>query len=128
MKKIILVVEDNIILSEMYSYKLTLEWYDVHLAYDGVQAVAFIFEWSIVPNLIILDIMMPHMNGFEALEKIRSDVRFDDTKIIVLSNLNERKDRERCFALGADDFLLKAIITPKDLIEHIWDLLKEYDS
>jgi CheY-like chemotaxis protein len=63
--------------------------------------------------------MMPHMNGFEALEKIRSDVRFDDTKIIVLSNLNERKDRERCFALGADDFLLKAIITPKDLIEHI---------
>ncbi len=43
--------------------------------------------------------MMPNMNGFEALEKIRSDNRFDETKIIIFSNLNERKDREKCFAL-----------------------------
>ena len=70
---------------------------------------------------------MPNMNGFETLEKIRADHRFDDTKIIVFSNLNERKDRERCFALGADDFLLKATITPKDLITHVSDLLKQYE-
>ncbi len=127
MKETILIVEDNALISEMYIFKLKLEWYNTHLASDGVEAVKFIFEWSIVPDLIILDIMMPNMNGFEALEKIRSDSRFDDTKIIIFSNLNERKDRERCFALGADDFLLKATITPKDLIEHIWNLLKQYD-
>ncbi len=127
MKETILVVEDNALISEMYIFKLKLEWYNTYLASDGEEAVKFIFEWSIVPDLIILDIMMPNMNGFEALEKIRSDSRFDDTKIIIFSNLNERKDRERCFALGADDFLLKATITPKDLIEHIWNLLKQYD-
>lgn len=71
--------------------------------------------------------MMPNMNGFEALEKIRSDSRFDETKIIIFSNLSERKDREKCFALGADDFLLKATVTPKDLIEHVGNLLKQYD-
>lgn len=127
MKETILVVEDNVLLAEMYTYKLKLEWYDVHLASDGEKAVKFIFEWSIIPDVIILDIMMPNMNGFDALEKIRSDSRFDETKIIVFSNLNERKDRERCFALGADDFLLKATITPKDLIDHVGDLLKQYD-
>jgi two-component system alkaline phosphatase synthesis response regulator PhoP len=92
-------VEDNILISEMYIYKLKREGYDVHLASDGLQAVQFIFEGTIVPDLIILDIMMPNMNGFEALEKIRSDDRFNETKIVIFSNLNERKDRERCFAL-----------------------------
>lgn len=127
MKATILVVEDNVLLSEMYTFKLKREWYDVHLAPDGAEAIKFIFEGAVVPDLIILDIMMPNMNGFEALEKIRSDARFENTKIVIFSNLNERKDRERCFALGADDFLLKATITPKDLIEHVWDLLKQYD-
>ncbi len=127
MKETILVVEDNVLIAEMYTYKLKLEGYDVHLATDGVEAVKFIFEWSIIPDLIILDIMMPNMNGFDALEKIRSDSRFDETKIVIFSNLNERKDRERCFALGADDFLLKATVTPKELIAHVWDLLKQYD-
>ncbi len=122
-KTTILVVEDNPLISEMYMYKLQLEWYDAYLASDGVEAVKFIFEWTIIPEIIILDIMMPNMNGFDALEKIRSDDRFNETKIIIFSNLNERKDRERCFALGADDFLLKANVTPKDLIEHVWSLL-----
>ena len=126
-KPIILVVEDNPLISEMYIYKLKLEWYDAHLASDGVEAIRFIFEWEITPEIIILDIMMPNMNGFDALEKIRSDSRFDETKIIIFSNLNERKDRERCFALGADDFLLKATVTPKDLIVHVGDLLNQYD-
>jgi two-component system cell cycle response regulator len=63
--------------------------------------------------------MMPNMSGFDVLERVRADSRFDETKIIVFSNLNERKDREQCFALGADDFLLKAMITPKDLVQHI---------
>ena len=122
-KATILVVEDNPLISEMYMYKLKLEWYDAYLASDGLEAVKFIFEWSIVPDIIILDIMMPNMNGFDALEKIRSDERFNETKIIIFSNLNERKDRERCFSLGADDFLLKATVTPKDLIEHVGSLL-----
>lgn len=122
-KATILVVEDNPLISEMYMYKLKLEWYDAHLTSDGLEAVKFIFEGAIVPDIIILDIMMPNMNGFDALEKIRSDNRFDETKIIIFSNLNERKDRERCFALGADDFLLKATVTPKDLIEHVGSLL-----
>lgn len=87
----------------------------------------FIFDGSIVPDLIILDIMMPNMNGFEVLEKIRSDARFENIKIVIFSNLNERKDRERCFALGADDFLLKATVTPKELIEHVSDLLEQYN-
>lgn len=126
-KATILVVEDNPLISEMYVYKLKLEGYETYLATDGIEAVKFIFEWTIIPELIILDIMMPNMNGFEALEKIRSDSRFDETKIIIFSNLSERKDRERCFALGADDFLLKATVTPKDLIEHVGNLLKQYD-
>lgn len=127
MNKSILIVEDNILLSEMYTYKLRLEWYDVHLSSDGEKAVKFLFEWSMLPDLILLDIMMPKMDGFEVLRRIRLDPRFGDTKIIVFSNLNEQRDRERCFRLGADDFLLKANVTPKDLIEHIRNLLEQYD-
>lgn len=119
MKKIIMIIEDNPILSEMYRFKLELENFTVIVKADGLAAITKLSDMDPEPDLILLDLMMPGMNGFEVLETVKACNRLQNSKIIVFSNLNETKDRERCLELGADDFILKSSVTPKQLIERI---------
>jgi len=86
---------------------------------NGTAALEKLDQMTVEPDLILVDLMMPGISGFEIIEKIKNSNKNKKTKIIVFSNLNETKDRERCFALGADDFILKANITPKELVEKI---------
>lgn len=115
MKKIMM-IEDNEMLSDMYNFKLTHEWFCVFVENDSLNAVKS-FE-NFQPDIITLDIMMPWLNWYEVLEKIRKDLN-SDVKIIMLSNVNSEQDREKAITLWANKFLLKATVTPQNLVSEI---------
>ncbi len=114
----IFIVEDDEQISEMYSLKLNKEWFDVKIATDWFKALAML--WEYVPDLILLDIMMPWMDGFETIRTIRKLApSLEDTKIIMFSNLNSKEDIDKAYEYWADDYLLKASTTPKDVVSKI---------
>lgn len=118
----VLIVDDEKSLVEMYKLKLEKEGFDVKTAYDWLNALSLISEY--LPDLILLDIMMPSMNGFETLSTIRELApSLAKTKIIMFSNLNSKEDINKALKAWADDYLLKANTTPKEIVEKIKQLL-----
>jgi len=117
----ILIVEDNPYLMESYDLVFKKEWFDVVTAFDWLEA------WnrlkSFKPDVILLDIMMPKMNWFLFLEKIRKSNT--DIKIILNSNLSQDSDVEKWLALWATKYFRKSSFTPWQLVDRIKDLLDE---
>lgn len=117
----ILIVEDDVELATMYKLKFEREWFEVFLCENGLNAVTDIT--NIIPDIVLLDIMMPTMDGFETLRVIRQLAPSLKTKIIMFTNLNSQADIDRCMQLGADDYFLKASTTPREAVERIRALL-----
>ena len=113
----ILVVEDETFLVKIYSVKLKKEGFEVLIATDGEQAVQMANE--VKPDIILLDLILPKMNGFEALEKMRANPDLKKTPVIVLSNLGQDEDIKRAEALGATDYLVKANFSIQEVIAKI---------
>jgi CheY-like chemotaxis protein len=103
---IILLVEDYKDLRETLGAKLARNGYTVHLAKDGEEALMSVN--SLQPQLILLDIIMPGMSGFEVLKKIKKDEKTKNIPVIMLSNLGEEDDIQKARILGAVDYLVKA--------------------
>ncbi len=121
-KKIkLLIIEDDLFLLNMYASKFELEGFDVVLAEDGEKGWKTTIKE--VPDIILLDIMMPKMNGFEVLEKLKSDDRVSRIPVILLTNLSQKDEIERAMNLGAADFLIKAHFRPSEVVEKIKKLL-----
>ncbi|MEK7097656.1 MAG: response regulator [Patescibacteria group bacterium] len=121
-KKIkLLIIEDDLFLLNMYASKFELEGFDVVLAEDGEKGWKTTIKE--VPDIILLDIMMPKMNGFEVLEKLKSDDRVSMIPVILLTNLSQKDEIERAMNLGAADFLIKAHFRPSEVVEKIKKLL-----
>lgn len=118
----ILVVEDETFLVKIYAVKLRKEGFEVSIANDGVEAVKLAAAEK--PDLILLDLILPKMNGFEALEKIRANPDNKHTPVIVLSNLGQEEDIKRAEALGANDYLVKANFSIQDIVSRIRAKLK----
>lgn len=112
----VLVVEDNKTLSHAYKLILQKEGFNVRVAYNGQEGLdlAKISE----PSLILLDILMPIMDGTSFLKKFKP-AEHPDTKIIILSNLNEDGEVKKALELGAHQYILKASTSPQQLIEHV---------
>ncbi len=123
MAKKILVVEDDRFLRELITQKLAREGYDVSEAVDGEDGVKKAEEKK--PDVILMDLILPGIDGFEAITKIKEKPNFEKTPIIILSNLGQRDDIERGLKLGAVDFLVKAHFTPGEIIEKIEKVLGE---
>jgi CheY-like chemotaxis protein len=122
----ILVVEDDDFLLEMYSTKLELEGFKVLNAMNGVQGLKV--AQREIPDLILLDLNLPEMSGFDVLEQLK---RTDSTKnilVVVLTNYSQKDNIDRCLDLGADDYLIKAHFVPSEVISKIKKLLDERDS
>ena len=117
----ILVVEDETFLVKIYAVKLKKEGFEVSIANDGEEAVKM--AASVKPDLILLDLILPKMNGFEALEKIRANPDNKKTPVIVLSNLGQEEDIKRAETLGADDYLVKANFSIQDIVAKIRETL-----
>lgn len=114
-KKHVIIVEDNKILSDMYKYKLELEWFKVTVAENWIKWLKLINTVSY--DLVLLDIMMPEMSWFDVLESIKKE--WWKPKIIVFSNLNNTEDKNKAISLWASDYIVKSSLTPRELIEKI---------
>ena len=113
----ILVVEDDQFLAEMYSTKLGLEGFDVMMAGDGQQALDTLAKNQ--PDLVILDLMLPKVDGFAVLEAMHADTALARIPVIVLSNLGEKESVDRALSLGANDYLIKAHFLPTEVVTKI---------
>lgn len=118
----ILLVEDDSFISGMYETKLTNLGYAVELIDNG-EAASQRLEQDPLPDLILLDIVLPKRDGFEILEDLRSTERTKDIPVILLTNLGQKPDVERGIKLGADDYIIKAHYTPTEVVEKIAKVL-----
>jgi len=117
----ILLIEDDPFLLSMYSTKFEIEHYRVLTAEDGEKGIKLADENS--PDIILLDILMPKVNGFEVLEHLKKNETTKNIPVILLTNLNQKDDIERGLALGADDYLIKAHYMPSEVVEKIKGLI-----
>ncbi len=118
----ILIVEDDKFLRELISQKLQKEGFDVVEAENGEDG--FLKAKEEKPNLVLLDLILPGIDGFEALEKMKGDSETENIPVIIISNLGQREDIERGLKIGAVDFLVKAHHTPLEIVEKIREFLK----
>lgn len=121
-KKTILIIEDDKFLRGLMSQKLLKEGFDVVEANDGEQGLRKIKEEK--PGLILLDLILPGIDGFAVLAEIKEDPALAEIPVIILSNLGQREDIEKGLKLGAIDYLIKAHFTPGEIIEKIKKALK----
>ena len=117
----ILCVDDEPDILEILKYNLTNEGYNVLTAVDGKSAIEIAYNLN--PNLIIMDVMMPYMDGIEACEKLRSDDKFNDTIIMFLTARGEDYSHVAAYDAGADDYVTKPV-KPKVLVSKVKGLLR----
>lgn len=117
MKGKILIVEDDEFLRSLTAKRLEREGYEVAVAVDGESAVNVALEAK--PSLVLLDLLLPGVDGFEVLRRIRANDQLKTLPVIVFSNLGQREDIEKAQTAGADDFLIKANFTLDDVASKI---------
>lgn len=120
-KKKILIVEDDDFLLKMYVTKFDLEGYEVFSAGTGAEGLKQAKKDN--PSLILLDLNLPEMSGFEVLEKIKEDEDLKNIPIIILTNYSQKEDIDKCLELGADDYLIKAHFVPSEVISKVKKIL-----
>ena len=116
----LLVVDDDAFIARLLEIELSAAGYDVRTAGSGDRALELAFERC--PDLILADVMMPNMDGFELTRQLRMDERTAGTKVILLTARGLSADRLEGFAVGADDYVIKPFDTP-DLVARIGELL-----
>ena len=119
----ILCVDDEPDILEILKYNLSNEGYDIYLANDGLSAIKKAKE--IIPNLIIMDVMMPKMDGIQACENLRANEKFNDTIIMFLTARGEDFSHVAAYEAGADDYVTKPV-KPKILISKVKGLLRRF--
>ncbi len=126
-KKKILIVDDDTFLLDMYAFKFSQHNFEVYTASDGLQAIQKIKD-GLAPAVILLDIIMPNMDGFEMLEKINRENLSPNSTNIVLSNKNQQSDVDRGKSLGVAGYIVKASSTPQEVIEQVAEILSNKDA
>src|SRR5262249_50832198 len=125
MTKIMLVEDDNN-LREIYEARLLAEGYEIVSAEDGEQALALAVKEK--PDLIISDVMMPKISGFDMLDILRSTPETRNTKVIMMTALSQAEDKARANKLGADRYLVKSQVTLEDVAKVAREVLQDKDS
>ncbi len=109
------IIEDDQTIAQMYKIKFQSEGFDVEVAENGQIGLKMIE--TIQPDIILLDLMMPIMNGEEMLEKLRQKAWGKDLKVIILTNMGEQEIPEKVKQLSVADIILKADMTPRQVVE-----------
>jgi len=119
-QKTILLVEDDQILIRMYTRKFEKEGFKVLTAYDGQAGLDALAKASPKPNIILLDVMLPKVNGFEVLGRVKTEEASKGIPVILLTNLGGgEEDRKKGMEMGAVDYLVKSDMTPAQIVEKV---------
>lgn len=118
----ILIVEDEQNLNEAYQMILQRQGHQVVAAFDGQEALKLTEEME--PDLILLDLRMPHMGGVEFLKAYDLKSKHPDVKVVIFSNLDTQHEIDEAYNLGAEKYMLKAWASPKELVQLVETLLK----
>jgi len=117
----IFIIEDEADILEMYRFKLTEDGHTVEYATNGLDAVGAVKR--ALPDLVLLDIILPKMNGLQVLQELRNDIITKDLKIYILSNLNQSNDIQRGKKNGADGYFVKSDLIPSQLARRVREIL-----
>lgn len=113
----ILLIEDDQMISSMYKTKLESDGFEVLLAENGVDGIKAAKEGK--PELIMLDVIMPQLDGFSVLEALKKDKTTKNIPVVMLTNLGTEEDREKGKKLGAIDYFVKASLTPTEFSDKV---------
>lgn len=116
-KKKILLVEDENALASVYEARLIAEGFDVRRAENGEEALAAIRDYN--PDLMLLDVMMPHVSGFDVLDMVRNTPDMVNLKVIMLTALSQEGDKQHAKELGVDDYLVKSQVVIADVVAKV---------
>lgn len=117
----IAIIEDDPVISQMYRMKFEADGFEVQLANNGVRGVALIEAF--LPDMILLDLQMPEMDGTEALRVIRKNEWGKNIPVIVLTNLGEEESPKEIRALGIHSYIVKADLTPRQVVQRVKEAL-----
>lgn len=120
--KKVLWVEDDTLLSTILTKKFETTGFKLLKAVNGEEAFRFLSTET--PNVIVLDILLPEMSGFDILQKIKMDERLKNIPVIILSNMSKQSDLDKAKVLGADKFIVKAAVSLDEIIKEI-DVMSE---
>jgi DNA-binding response OmpR family regulator len=121
-----MIIEDDVFVMDIYQTKLTQEGFEVIGAVNGVDAVKKL--QTEIPDLILLDIIMPYMGGLEVLAEIKKNERVRNVPVIMLTNLSQKEEVNTAMGLGANDFLIKSHFTPSEVLEKIKAILEKKEK
>jgi DNA-binding response OmpR family regulator len=113
----VLLVEDDDALANVYLTRLQAEGFDIKRVTNGEDALVTVLSYR--PDLVLLDVMMPKLNGFEVLDIIRNTPEIGNVKVIMLTALSQDADKKRAEELGVDDYLVKSQVVIADVIDRI---------
>jgi DNA-binding response OmpR family regulator len=113
----ILFIEDDPLINKIYSTRLKADGHEVFAAENGEDGLKLADEH--VPDIVVLDVMMPRVDGFAVLEKLRADERFKTKPVIMYSNLNNEEEIKRAKQIGVTEFVIKANLSPTQMVAKI---------
>lgn len=119
----IAIIEDDPVISQMYRMKFEADGFDVQLADNGKKGVALVEHFR--PDIILLDIQMPEMNGNVALKEIRQNDWGKQIPVIILTNLGAEEAPKDIHQYGIDSYIVKAELTPREVVQHVKEALKK---
>jgi DNA-binding response OmpR family regulator len=119
----ILIVDDDEFLLEMYALKFKEAGFELDVARTGKDAIDK--AHTFVPDIVLLDIVLPEMDGYEVLQSMRREKEGKKMFIVMLTNLGQKDDAERSIRLGADDYVVKAHFTPSEVVRKVQKLLQK---
>lgn len=125
--KIILLIEDDKLIREIYTFTLQKAGYEVLAAEDGDEGVLHAKNHPDA-KLIFLDVIMPETNGVEVLKKLKADPTTANIPVVLLSNLTDEKVVDEAIKLGASEYLVKAEISPTQLVDKAKEILAFYEK
>lgn len=117
----VLLVEDDVFLAGIYQKKFEMEGYKITTAEDGEKGLAEAKKKK--PDIILLDVLLPKMDGFAVLQKLKTDPAVKDIPVILLTNLGQKDDVEKGLEAGASDYLIKAHFKPSEIVDKVKKVL-----
>jgi CheY-like chemotaxis protein len=123
-KRKILIIDDDNFLLDMYALKFSQNNFEVHTAESGVKAIEKIKD-GLVADVMLVDIIMPEMDGFEMLEKINKENLSPNSTKIILSNKSQQSDIDKGISLGVSGYIVKANSTPEEVVNQVVDILSK---